>query len=81
MASTTMVMTALVALERCDLADEVAIPDARVGVGRGSSIYRQRATYRLETLLLRADVAGSRQRRGGVHRPPCGRVWWRASWR
>ncbi|MGI6201391.1 MAG: D-alanyl-D-alanine carboxypeptidase family protein [Christensenellales bacterium] len=51
MASTTKVMTALVALERCDLADEVAIPDACVGV-EGSSIYLQKGdTYRLETLL------------------------------
>lgn len=51
MASTTKVMTALVALEKCDLAEEVAIPDACVGV-EGSSIYLQKGDrYRLETLL------------------------------
>ena len=51
MASTTKIMTCIVALEKAELSDEVSIPAAAVGV-EGSSVYLSKGeTLKLEELL------------------------------
>ena len=47
MASTTKIMTALIAVERCDLKETVTVPEKAVGV-EGSSVY----LYRDEKLTV-----------------------------
>lgn len=67
-ASTTKIMTCLVALEHSELTEKVTVK--REHLREGSSMYLlEGETLTMEELLYGADAA-VRQRRGGVHRRP-----------
>ena len=51
MASTTKIMTALVAIENCNLSDEITISPEAVGIEGSSAYLRAHDTYTLEELL------------------------------